>query len=231
MKRFLTGFIILTRILTTHAQTWETGLAINKTHLWQSEGFVSKTIRTEGLGVSIMARYQNPAADFFINHNELGFEHSRGEIFIEERQSSGGAGGDYTFLKYSSTSFTLNNYFANFGTLKKGFQVSLGLHYNYKFHTLSDGYFTLQKIKWDAMGNLQFYVTEYSLDGKNNQYIRRFNMGPTIGIAFRPFQVGKLVLRSRYDISTTIFGELNNGMNFDNLRQRFTLGIVWDKKH
>ena len=107
----------------------------------------------------------------------------------------------------------------------------MGLHYNYKFHTLSDGYFTLQKIKWDAMGNLQFYVTEYSLDGINNQYIRRFNMGPTIGIPFRPFQVGKLVLRSRYDISTTIFGELNNGMNFDNLRQRFTLGIVWDKKH
>jgi hypothetical protein len=92
MKRFLTGFIILTRILTTHAQTWETGLAINKTHLWQSDGFVNNTSRTEGLGISIMARYQNPTANFFINHNELGFEHSRGEIFIEERQSSGGVG-------------------------------------------------------------------------------------------------------------------------------------------
>jgi len=231
MKRFLTGLIFLTRVFTAQAQTWETGLAINKTHLWQSDNYVDYTRRTEGLGVSIMARYQNPTFFFLLKNNEVGFEHSRGEVWIRQHTSPGGSGGDYTNLKYSSTSFTLNNYFANFGTLKKGFQLSMGLHYNYKINTHSNGYFTIRNHKWDTLGHVWTVENYYSLDGKNNPFIRRFNMGPTIGLAFRPFQLGKLILRSRYDISSTIVSELRSGMGFSNLRQRFTLSIAWGKQH
>ena len=224
MKHLLTGLIFLTWGCTAQAQTWETGLAINKTHLWQSDSYVDYTGRTEGLGVSIMARYQNPTFFFLLKNNEIGFEHSRGELKIGYHR------GERTNLKYSSTSFTLNNYFANFGTLKKGFQVSMGLHYNYKIHTLSDGGFTNVTYKRDSLGNAWTKSDYYSLDGRNNPFIRRFNMGPTIGIAVRPFQLGKLVLRSRYDISTTMLGEKDGEMNFNNLRQRFTLSVVWDKQ-
>jgi hypothetical protein len=223
MKHLLTGLILLTWGCTAQAQTWETGLAINKTHLWQYESDYAD--RTQRLGISAMARYQNPnATHLLLKNNEIGFEHSRGELKIGYHR------GERTNLKYSSTSFTLNNYFANFGTLKKGFQVSMGLHYNYKIHTLSDGGFTNVTYKRDSLGNAWTKSDYYSLDGRNNPFIRRFNMGPTIGIAFRPFQLGKLVLRSRYDISTTMLGEKDGEMNFNNLRQRFTLSVVWDKQ-
>jgi hypothetical protein len=230
MKHLLTGLILLTWGCTAQAQTWETGLAINKTHLWQSDSYVDYVRRTEGLGISAMARYQSPNSFFLFRNNEAGFEFSHGEIYIHEHISPGGAGGDYTNLKYSSTSFTLNNYFANFGTIKKGFQVSMGLHYNYKINTLSDGYYMIRNHKRDTLGHVWAVENYYSLDGKNNTEFRRFNFGPTVGIAFRPFQVGKINLRSRYDISSTIGGELRSGMGFSNMRQRFTLSIVWDKQ-
>jgi hypothetical protein len=230
MKHLLTGLIFLTWGCTAQAQTWETGLAINKTHLWQSDSYIDYTGRTEGLGVSIMARYQNPTFLLLLKNNEIGFEHSRGEVWIQQHTSPGGSGGDYTYLKYSTTSVTLNNYFANFGTLKKGFQVSMGLHYNYKINTLSDGYYMIREHKWDTLGHVWAVKNYYPLDGKNNPEIRRFNFGPTVGIAFRPFQVGKINLRCRYEISSTIGGELRSGMGFSNLRQRFTLSVVWDKQ-
>ncbi|MFM6951911.1 MAG: hypothetical protein ACKOXR_02050 [Bacteroidota bacterium] len=52
MKRFLTGLIFLTEICTAQAQTWETGLAVNETHLWKSYSGVDCVDRTEGLGIS-----------------------------------------------------------------------------------------------------------------------------------------------------------------------------------
>ena len=121
MKRLLIGLLLMALGKTAQAQTWETGLAINKTHLWQYES--DYVDRTQRLGISAMARYQNPnATHLLLKNNEIGFEHSRGELKIGYHR------GERTNLKYSSTSFTLNNYFANFGTLKKGFQVSMGLH-------------------------------------------------------------------------------------------------------
>ena len=232
MKHLLTGLILLTWGCTAQAQTWETGLAINKTHLWQSNSYNNYVDRTEGLGISAMARYQRPKSFFLFRNNEAGLEFSHGEIYIQEHKSPGGAGGNITNIKYNTTSFTLNNYFVNFGTLNKGFQVAMGFHYNYKLVSHSDGYYMRRNARWDTLGLGQYWFEEtyYPLDGKNNTEIRRFKFGPTVGIAFRPFQVGKLNLRSRYDISTTVFGELNNGMNFNNLRQRFTLSIVWDKQ-
>jgi hypothetical protein len=230
MKHLLTGLILLTWGCTAQAQTWETGLAINKTHLWQSDSYVDYVDRTEGLGISAMARYQSPKSFFLFRNNEAGFEFSHGRIYIHEHISPGGAGGDATSIKYNTTSFTLNNYFVNLGTLNKGFQVAMGFHYNYKLVSHSDGYNMIRNTRCDSFGHYWFEKTYYSLDGKNNPEIRRFNFGPTVGIAFRPFQVGKINLRCRYDISSTIGGELRSGMGFSHLRQRFTLSVVWDKQ-
>jgi hypothetical protein len=69
--------------------------------------------------------------------------------------------------------------------------------------------------------------SEKSLDGKNNKLIQRFNLGPTLGIAFRPFDVGKFKLRCRYDINASLRDELKEGLDFNYLRQRLTLSVVW----
>jgi hypothetical protein len=229
MKHLLTGLIFLTWGYTAQAQTWETGLAINKTYLWQSNSGVDGVDRTEGLGISAMARYQRPKSFFLFRNNEAGLEFSHGGIYIQEHTSPGGAGGGITNIKYNTTSFTLNNYFVNFGTLNKGFQVAMGFHYNYKLVSHSDGYYMRRNARWDTLGlHYWFEKTYYPLDGKNNPEIHRFNFGPTVGIAFRPFQVGKINLRCRYDISSTIGRELQSGiMGFSNLRQRFALSFVW----
>jgi hypothetical protein len=234
MKQFLTGSILLIIALGARAQTLETGLAINKTHLWQSSSGVDGVDRTEGLGISAMARYQRPKSFFLFRNNEAGFEFSHGEIYIHEHISPGGAGGNITNIKFNTTSFTLNNYFVNFGTLNKGFQVAMGFHYNYKLVSHSDGYYMRRTARWDTLGLGQYWFekTYYSLDGKNNPEIRHFTFGPTVGIAFRPFQVGKINLRCRYDISSSIGRELQSGiMGFSNLRQRITLSVVLGKQH
>jgi hypothetical protein len=85
--------------------------------------------------------------------------------------------------------------------------------------------------RWDTLGHYWFEETYYSLGGKNNPEIHRFNFGPTFGVAFRPFQFGKINLRCRYDISSTIGRELQPGIiGFSNLRQRFTLSMMWRKE-
>ena len=119
MKHLLTGLIFLTWGCTAKAQTWETGLAINKTHLWQSDSYVDYVDRTEGLGISAMARYQSPKSFFLFRNNEAGFEFSHGRIYIHEHISPGGAGGDATSIKYNTTSFTINNYFVNLKSMNK----------------------------------------------------------------------------------------------------------------
>jgi hypothetical protein len=231
MKQFLTGSILLIIALGAQAQTLETGLAINNTHLWQSNSYNDYVERTEGLGISAMARYQRPKSFFLFKNNEAGFEFSHGEIYIKEHTSPGGGGGNVTNIKYNATSFTLNNYFVNFGTLNKGFQVAMGFHYNYKLVSHSDGYYMRRTSRWDTLGHYWFEETYYSLGGKNNPEIHRFNFGPTFGVAFRPFQVGKINLRCRYDISSTIGRELQPGIiGFSNLRQRFTLSMMWRKE-
>lgn len=211
-----------------NAQTIEFGFGLNKTHLWQQDRWLDGFSRKDGLGISIMARYQNPAAFFLLRNNEAGLEYGRGKISILAHTSPGGAGGDYTKIRYQTVSLTLNNYFVNFKTITKGFQLSLGLHYNYKLFTRSEGYFTVPKIGWDPARNYyKFWDEYYYLDGRNNRFIKRFNMGPCIGIAFRPFHFAGMTLRSRYDICSSLGNELKNGMNFDYLRQRFTLSILW----
>ena len=152
MKQFLTGSILLIIALGAQAQTLETGLAINNTHLWQSNSYNDYVERTEGLGISAMARYQRPKSFFLFRNNEAGLEFSHGGIYIQEHTSPGGAGGGITNIKYNATSFTLNNYFVNFGTLNKGFQVAMGFHYNYKLVSHSDGYYMRRNARWDTLG-------------------------------------------------------------------------------
>jgi hypothetical protein len=72
MKQFLTGLISLFIALGAQAQTLETGLAINNTHLWQSNSYNYYVERTEGLGISAMARYQRPKSFFLFKNNEAG---------------------------------------------------------------------------------------------------------------------------------------------------------------
>ncbi len=227
MKRFLTGLIFLTGVCTAQGQTLETGVAINATHLWQSFNVYPSVSRTEGLGMSIMARYQNPHAFFLLKNNEVGLEYNRGGIWMSEHTGPSMIGGDYTGFAYRSASITLNNNFVNFGTISKGFQVSLGVHYNFKIISISEGVNVICTYHSDTLGHHWADRDYYSLDGINNQYLRRFNMGPTMGIAFRPFDVGKLKLRCRYDINTTLVGDLKDGMLFNCMMQRITLSLVW----
>ncbi len=86
MKQFLTGSILLIIALGAQAQTLETGLAINNTHLWQSNSYNDYVERTEGLGISAMARYQRPKSFFLFKNNEAGFEFSHGDdLFPQNR--------------------------------------------------------------------------------------------------------------------------------------------------
>ena len=84
MKQFLPGLISLFTALGAQAQILETGLAINKTHLWQSNSYNNYADMTEGFGISAMARYQRPKSFFLFKNNEAGFEFSHGEIYIQE---------------------------------------------------------------------------------------------------------------------------------------------------
>lgn len=93
MKQFITGLISLFITLGAQAQTLETGLAVNKTYLWQSNSGVDGVDRSEGLGISAMARYQRPKSFFLFRNNEAGLEFSHGGIYIQEHTSPGGAGG------------------------------------------------------------------------------------------------------------------------------------------
>ena len=94
------------------------------------------------------------------------------------------------------------------------------------------GRWSIAGFLWRAWGlGYKVWYTKNSLDGINNQLIERFNLGPTIGIAFKPFEVGKFKLRCRYDINASLLGELKENTNFDYLRQRITLSVVLGKQH
>ncbi len=238
MKRLLIGLLSMALGNTAQAQTWETGVAINTNHLWQHYKYAPYSYvnsRTDGFGLSLMARYQNPKATYLLfKNNEVGLELSRGQIEIQAKGSAGAPTGIRTSINYTTSSLTLNNYFVNFGTLNKEFQVALGLHCNYKITTLSEGFTEVFHYAGDSNisgAGYRIWFTENSLDGRNNQLIERFNLGPTLGIAFKPFEVGNFKLRCRYDINVTLRDELKEGNDFNYLRQRITLSIVWGKQH
>lgn len=235
MKQFLTGLISLFTALGGHAQTLETGLAINASHLYKSEFGDYVHNRTDGFGISLMARYQNPNATYLVlKNNEVGLEFCRGQIEVQAEGRGGSPTGATASINYTTSSLSLNNYFVNFGSLDKGFQVALGLHCNYKIITLSEGFSEEYNIAWVSTpwgSGYRHWYTKNSLDGINNQLIERFNLGPTVGIAFKPFEVGKFKLRCRYDINASLLGELKENTNFDYLRQRITLSVVLGKQH
>ncbi len=214
------------------SQNLEIGLGVNKNHLWQSDTYISGVSRKDGLGLTFMGRYQNPNLFFLLRNNEAGVEYSRGEIYIGQHTSPGGAGGNRLYMKYRVLSFTLNNYFINFKTLNKPFQVGLGLHFNYKILNQSYGYFTRQKIGWDTLNNhYSFSWKQYSLNGPDNPYTEKLNIGICAGIGFRPFTMGRFTFRTRYEAWTTLGSEVNDGLYFSYLRQNLQLNILFHKKN
>ncbi len=235
MKQFLSGSILLIIALGARAQTLETGLAINASHLYKSDIGNYVHNRKDGFGLSLMARYQNPNATYLVlKNNEVGLEFCRGQIEVQAEGRGGGPTGNTTSINYTTSSLSLNNYFVNFGSLDKGFQVALGLHCNYKIITLSEGFSEEYNLAWVSTmwgSGYKVWYTKNSLDGINNQLIERFNLGPTLGIALRPFDAGKFKLRCRYDINASLLGELKENTDFNYLRQRITLSVVLGKQH
>lgn len=226
MKRFLTGLIFSMGVFTAQGQTLETGISINFNHLCPSNDFHLQS-RSDGLGLSLMARFQKPKANnLFLKNNELGIEFSHGNIQLGSIGPSGFLSSQ-TSINYSASSVTWNNYFVNFRTLTKGFQVALGAHSNYKILTLSNGENLMMNGFYNTGSGIVVSYSEKSLDGKNNKFIQRFNMGPTLGIAGPPFNIGKFNIRCRYDINAALRSELKEGLDFNYLRQRLTLSVVW----
>lgn len=227
MKRFLTGLIFSMGVFTAQGQTLETGISINFNHLCPSNDFHLQS-RADGLGLSLMARFQKPKANnLFLKNNELGIEFSHGNIQLGSIGPSGFLSSQ-TSINYSASSVTWNNYFVNFRTLTKGFQVALGAHSNYKILTLSNGENLMMNGFYNTGSGIVVSYSEKSLDGKNNKLIQRFNMGPTLGIAGPPFNIGNFTIRCRYDINAALRSELQEGLDFNYLRQRLTLSVVWD---
>lgn len=227
MKRFFTGLIFFTWVFTAQGQSLETGISINFNHLCPSNDFHFQS-RADGLGLSLMARFQKPKANkLFLKNNELGIEFSHGNIQLGVMGTSGFFSSQ-TSINYFASSVTWNNYFVNFGTLTKGFQVALGAHSNYKILTFSNGENLMLNGLYNTGSGIIASYNEKSLDGKNNKLIQRFNMGPTLGIAGPPLNVGKFKLRCRYDINAALRSELKEGLDFYYLRQRLTLSVVWD---
>ena len=108
----------------------------------------------------------------------------------------------------------------------------MGIPCNYKITTLSEGFTEVLHYEGDTnFSGYRVWFTKNSLNGRNNQLIERFNLGPTLGIALPPFDVGKFKLRCRYDMNVTLRDELKEGNDFNYLRQRITLSIVWGKQH
>lgn len=226
MKRFLTGLIFSMGVFTAQGQTLETGISINFNHLCPSNDFHLQS-RSDGLGLSLMARFQKPKANnLFLKNNELGIEFSHGNIQLGSIGPSGFLSSQ-TSINYSASSVTWNNYFVNFRTLTKGFQVALGAHSNFKILTLSNGENLMMNGFYNTGSGIVVSYSEKSLDGKNNKFIQRFNMGPTLGIAGPPFNIGKFNIRCRYDINAALRSELKEGLDFNYLRQRLTLSVVW----
>jgi|1048.fasta_scaffold93385_1 hypothetical protein len=226
MKRFLTGLIFSMGVFTAQGQTLETGISINFNHLCPSNDFHLQS-RADGLGLSLMARFQKPKANnLFLKNNEFGIEFSHGNIQLGSMGPSGFLSYQTT-INYSAGSVTWNNYFVNFNTLTKGFQVALGAHSNFKILTLSNGENLMLNGFYNTGSGIVVSYSEKSLDGKNNKFIHRFNMGPTLGIAGPPFNIGKFNIRCRYDINAALRSELKEGLDFNYLRQRLTLSVVW----
>ena len=143
MKHLLTGLIFLTWGCTAQAQTWETGLAINKTHLWQRSEFTYLKKRIDGIGLSFMARYQNPQATYLVlKNNEVGLELSRAQIEMQAMGSAGAPTSIATYINYTTSSLTLNNYFINLRRFGYDFRPL-----DYPFHMLRMSvFFRLYKI-------------------------------------------------------------------------------------
>lgn len=143
MKHLLKGLIFLTWGCTAQAQTWETGLAINTTHLWQRSEFTYLKKRIDGIGLSFMARYQNPQATYLVlKNNEVGLELSRAQIEMQAMGSAGAPTSIATYINYTTSSLTLNNYFINLRRFGYDFRPL-----DYPFHMLRMSvFFRLYKI-------------------------------------------------------------------------------------
>ncbi len=229
---FILSTVIVFQFVPLYSQTLELGIGINKTHLWYPHSNEASINQKDKLGLSLIARYQNPTAFFMFRNSEVGIEYRRGQIDISEHGSAASGSGPSTNILYKNLSFTLNNYLINFKTLTKGFQVALGLHYNYKVWVQSSGYASIPYYTWDpAMGTYRFLASYNNLDGVNNKYVRKFNFGPCVGIGFRTFKLGDLTVRSRYDIATGLGYEIKRGPGFNYINQRFTFSIVHNNMH
>lgn len=231
MKRIIILIALsMSGLLLLKSQSFELGLARNYNLLsFAGWGYVDWVSRQNKSGISAYARYQNPKLFFLLKNNSIGIDYTRGAVYINEHTSPSGAGGNSLSVDYRGFSITGNNYFANFKTLKKKIQISMGLHFNYKIFTRSWAYYRIQKIGWDTLHNhYLFSYNYYGISGDNNPYFSKFNMGICLG-AGTSFNWGKYKLSCRYNIDIALDDEIkipNLDLGFSYFRQNLGLYIV-----
>ncbi|MBS3914038.1 MAG: hypothetical protein KG003_06035 [Bacteroidetes bacterium] len=209
------------------AQALEFGPGFNITHLWQGNTYIDGVSKKYFAGVSLMARTQSKAKIFPLRHLQAGLEYTQAGITIDEHRSPGGAGGEFLTVRYKVLSATFNDYLINFNTLDKPFQIGLGIHFNYKLITQSNGYYTTQKIGWDSAQNYYSFKWEkHSLDGRNISEFEKLNIGLCMSVGFAPRNIGKYNYRMRIETYAAIGSEVNNAMGFAYISPRLTLNIV-----
>lgn len=209
------------------AQSSEFRLGINKTHLYQTDNFNDGVYQKDGLGFGIQYRVQAWRPAPLLNHVELNLDLYRGNINIYQHRSPGGAGGNITLASLRTVSVGMNNYFVNFGTLHKPFQVALGLSLQYKLYNRSFGEYSEQRIGWDTTRNYySFSWTYYDMDRKTGAF-NPFTVGLCASIGFRSFKLGKREFRTRYDLWMGYTSENNKGLYFWMMNQRLSMGMVF----
>jgi hypothetical protein len=226
------GFIILTGfILVTQAaagQQMEYRLGVNKTHLFQTGiGPRHSVDGQNGLGIGMQFRVQKLAPMFLLKNFEWDVELNRADIAVYVHPSPGGAAGGTIDASYRNISLGFNNYFINFGTLDKPFQVALGISAHYKLMNFSSGYYEEAQGRWDPI--LQAYITKvtrHKLEGDYRRNFQQFCLGFCGGVGFRSFYVGRREFRTRYDLWLGLTAENRNGQYFSKMYQRFTVGVL-----
>jgi hypothetical protein len=210
-----------------YSQQTEYRMGINHTHLYQNDDYNEFVYHEDGLGGGIQVRFQKLHPSPLLKNIEFNLDLNRGNIYILEHRSPGGAGGNRMDAYYRALSLGVSNYFVNFGTLDKPFQIALGLSAQFKSYQFSKGYYTTQDIGWDTMRKMYtFSWTKHDMTGNRSDNYYRLGLGLCAGISFRPFHIGKQEFRTRYDFWLGLTSENRNGLNFGRMSQRLSLGLV-----
>lgn len=225
-KSIFLSLIFLVMVGNSNSQTFELGIAPNINTFIESDGYNDGGLSGKPkFGLGVYCRYLNTYNSAFLKHLEIGIENYRGGMRFNEHISPGGSGGDNINIDQSRFIFTFSDYFINFGTLNKPFQFSLGININAAFFSRANGYYEVQRYRWDTSSYVRWYDRYYFQ--KNNSPDFNFLQGGLVAaMAFKSIHIKGWEIKPRYTCYLGITRELHVSLPYSPFRQRFEISIV-----